>query len=49
MDLANIFELRSFYATFESLISVEVSMHAVVQNSNSEHFHSNALWFQNAL
>lgn len=43
----HIFELRSLFATFESLTSVEFPMYAVVRNSNSKHFHPNASSFQN--
>ena len=42
----HIFELRSLFATFVSPKSVEFPMHAVVRNSNSKHFHSNASSFQ---
>ena len=38
----HIFELRSLFATFESLKSVEFSMHPVVRNSNSKHFYLNS-------
>ena len=41
-----IFELQSLFATFESLKSVEFPMHAVVRNSNSKHFYSNASSFK---
>ena len=37
----HIFDLRSLFATFESLKSVKFPMHALVRNSNSKHFHSN--------
>ena len=37
----HILELRSLFATFESLKSVEFPIHAVVRNSDSKHFHSN--------
>ena len=48
MDLANsvIFELQRLFATSESLKSVRFLTHAVVQNLNSKHFHSNAYSFQ---
>ena len=50
MDLVNsiiIFDLRSSFATFELLKSVKFLIHAVVQNLDSKHFHSNALSIQN--
>ena len=40
------FELRSLFATFESLKYVKFPMYPVVQNSNSKHFYSNDSWFQ---
>ena len=40
------FDLRSLFATFESLKSVEFTMHAVVRNSNLKHVRSNASSFQ---
>ena len=39
----HIFDLRSLLATFESLNSIQFLKLAVVRNSNSEYFHSNAL------
>ena len=41
-----IFELRSLFATFESLKSVEFLMHTEFRNSNSKHFCSNASLLQ---
>ena len=41
-----IFELQSLFETLESLKSVEFPMHAVVRNSNSKHFYSNASSFK---
>ena len=38
-DQHYIFKLRSLFATFESLKSVEFPLHTVVRNSNSKHFH----------
>ena len=49
MDLANsigFFMLRSLFGAFKSLKSAEFLVHAVVGNSNSKHFHSNAPSFQ---
>ena len=42
----HIFELRSLFATFKSLKSVEFPTYAVVRNSNLKHFYSNASSFQ---
>ena len=42
----HIFKLRSLFTTFQSLKPVEFPMNPVVRNSNSKHFHSNALSFQ---
>ena len=42
----HIFELRSLFGTFESLKFIEFSMQAVVGNSNSKYFRSNASSFQ---
>ena len=43
----HIFDLRSLLATFESLNLIQFLKLAVVRNSNSEYFHSNALSLQN--
>ena len=43
----DIFELRSLFATFETLKSVEFPVHAVVRNLDWKQFNSNALLFSN--
>ena len=42
----HIFELPSLFATFKLMKFVKFLMYAVVQNSYSKHFDSNALPFQ---